>query len=286
MRWALWSLLSPSQLLVLLAILGPLLALFGAVRWGRRLGLCAAVGLLVFGVLPSSHYLVDALESRFPQPVLPARIDGIVLLAGAERPAATERHGEPQLNRHATRYLTALRLATRHPRARLAWVGGPDRDLDDGAAAQGLVARALLGSMGLDPARVTFERRATDTCDSAVNAHRLLAPRAGENWVLVTSAVHMPRAMACFRAAGWQVIPQPADRQVVIGGWDSNSVRIADNLALLDVALHEWLGLLFYRLSGRTTELLPAPAPPLTPNPVVTRSLHRAPAHPDWSRST
>jgi uncharacterized SAM-binding protein YcdF (DUF218 family) len=69
----------------------------------------------------------------------------------------------------------------------------------------------------------------------------------------------MPRTIACFRAAGWEVIPQPADYHVVLGGIDAGTFQIADNLALLDIALHEWVGLAYYRLTGRTQEFFPAP---------------------------
>jgi uncharacterized SAM-binding protein YcdF (DUF218 family) len=87
----------------------------------------------------------------------------------------------------------------------------------------------------------------------------MVAPAPVQACVLVTSAMHMPRAMACFRAAGWDVIPQPADYRVVPGAWNTGSFRIADNLAVLDAAVHEWLGLVYYRMSGRTGEWFPAP---------------------------
>jgi uncharacterized SAM-binding protein YcdF (DUF218 family) len=76
----------------------------------------------------------------------------------------------------------------------------------------------------------------------------------------VTSALHMPRTIACFRAAGWHdILAQPADYQAVPGQWNAGSVQIARNLLLLDAAAHEWLGLAFYRLTGRTAEIYPVP---------------------------
>jgi hypothetical protein len=46
---------------------------------------------------------------------------------------------------------------------------------------------------------------------------------------------------------------------VVLGGWEASSFRIAGNLELLDVALHEWVGLAYYRLTGRIAEIFPGP---------------------------
>lgn len=216
MRWALWSAFGPSQLLVLAVLLGALLLALGRDRPGRRLCLGGATAILLFGMLPLAHYLVAPLEQRYPPPRLPPQVTGILLLAGAERPEATEVRGEPQLNSHGSRFTTTLRLA--------------------------------------------FEERSRDTCESAVNARALLKPGPGETWVVVSSAIHLPRVMACFRAVGWEVIPQPADYPAVVGdGWSPGSFEVTANLTLLDLALHEWLGLAYYRLTGRTRTLFPAP---------------------------
>ena len=105
---------------------------------------------------------------------------------------------------------------------------------------------------GLEPPRLVFEARARDTCENARLTRALMQPRPGEHWLLVTTAMHLPRAMACFRAVGWEVIPYAADRRGSAGPLETSSFRVGDNLALADEALHEWLGLVYYRLSGRT----------------------------------
>jgi uncharacterized SAM-binding protein YcdF (DUF218 family) len=268
-RWLLWSLASPSQLLLAITMVGTLVVLVtsGAAgpptRWarvGRRLTLTGGIGLLLFGLLPTSHYLASALESRVPiAGQLPGDLAGIILLSGAERPAASEAYGEPQLGKHATRYVAALRLAERYPDARFVYSGGPRTEPGKGPlGTQSAVAAEILGSLGLDPARVIFESESRDSCDHPRNVRQLVQPKPGEHWVVVTSAMHMPRVMACFRAAGWgDVIPYPTDYKVVLGPWGAGTFQVADNLALLDAAAHEWVGLIYYRLSGRTLELLP-----------------------------
>jgi uncharacterized SAM-binding protein YcdF (DUF218 family) len=262
MRWALWSAFSPSQVLVYLVILGALLLVAGRVRLGRGLCVLGGAGLLLFGLLPLSNYLLAPLEGRYPQPTLPSQVAGILLLAGAEQAAASDLRGEPQLNAAGSRYTTTLRLAVRYPQARVVFVGGALRDPRTGLPGQTAVARELLPSLGLAAARLSFDARSEDTCDSAINARVLVGPARGENWVVVTSAAHLPRTMACFQAAGWNVIPQPADYQGLVAAWEPGSYRVADNLARLDVALHEWIGLAYYRLSGRTRVLFPGPAGP------------------------
>lgn len=267
-RWLLWSLASPSQLLIAITITGSLLLLITGGRAGpptraagigRALTITGGLGLLLFGVLPVSHYLVHPLETRFPIPTLPAEVTGIILLSGSERPAVSDEYGEPQLGAHGSRYITALRLAARYPGARVVYTGGSRTETGKGPlGTQTGVAAEILSSVGLDPARVTIDEQAQDTCENASATRALVRPQPGETWVVVTSAMHMPRTIACFRAAGWgEVIAYPTDHKVVIGPWGAGTFQVADNLSLLDAGAHEWFGLVYYRLTGRTEEWFP-----------------------------
>lgn len=270
LRWLLWSLASPSQILVACAIAGGLLLLLArprvgpparVARLGRALAVIGSLGLLLFGLFPTSHTLARVLEERFPRPELPADVAGIVLLGGAERVPASDAHGEPLLNASATRYVAALRLAERYPQARLVHTGGARlRDGGRGFGSESAVAAAVLTGAGVDSRRIVYESVARDSCEHPSRVRDLVRPAPGETWVVVTSAMHMPRVVGCFRAAGWpEIVPYPTDYRVVAGGWGRGTFRIADNLVLLDAALHEWLGLAYYRLSGRIAEIFPAP---------------------------
>lgn len=249
-NYLLWHLFKPSQLLLYLLLFG---VLFRGRLWGRVLAGGAVAALVACAALPIATSLARPLEERFPRPVVDD-VDGIVVLAGSERAAASVFRGQPQLNGHADRLTTFLMLANRFPQARLVHSGGSaDAQLDQSA-----VAREILLGTGIAAQRVTFENRSGNTCASARRIRSLVDASAEETWLLVTSAVHMPRAMACFRAAGWDVVPYPADYQTGASLW---WFGFADNLMLLDLAAHEWVGLAYYRLRGVTEELYPAPRP-------------------------
>jgi uncharacterized SAM-binding protein YcdF (DUF218 family) len=88
----------------------------------------------------------------------------------------------------------------------------------------------------------------------------LLKPKPSERWMLVTLASHMPRAVGCFRVAGFEVEPYPLG--VSTGGPSHLFALDATGSAAffqLDVAAKEWIGLLTYRLMGKTDALFPAP---------------------------
>ncbi|MGD5699712.1 YdcF family protein, partial [Xanthomonas citri pv. citri] len=98
------------------------------------------------------------------------------------------------------------------------------------------------------------------TWENAVFTKQLVTPKPGEHWLLVTSAFHMPRAMGIFRKAGFDVEPYPVDWRM--GGRDELFTFTHagnDGLEKTEIAVREWIGLLAYRLMGRTGELLPGP---------------------------
>jgi uncharacterized SAM-binding protein YcdF (DUF218 family) len=89
----------------------------------------------------------------------------------------------------------------------------------------------------------------------------LVKPKPGERWLLVTSAWHMPRAIGCFRRAGFKVEAYPVDRPArPIAEELLPSRTLAGGLHQTDQAIHEWIGLGAYWVTDRTSELLPGPA--------------------------
>lgn len=104
------------------------------------------------------------------------------------------------------------------------------------------------------------EGQSRNTAENAVFTKRLLEPKSGDRWLLITSASHMPRSIGAFRAAGFDVEAYPVDWRT--RGWSDASIpfyTLSDGLWRVDTAVHEWLGLLIYRLTGRTSELFPGP---------------------------
>jgi uncharacterized SAM-binding protein YcdF (DUF218 family) len=117
-----------------------------------------------------------------------------------------------------------------------------------------------LEALGVAHNRITAEEQSRNTIENAVFSRLVAQPKPGERWLLVTSAYHMPRAVAAFRAAGFPVEAYPVDWRTR-GPIDALTPfgSLSDGLQRTDAAVHEWIGLLAYRLSGRTKELFPAP---------------------------
>jgi len=254
-----WLVLSPDSLLVLLIIATWLLALSPWQTAARRLLIASGVLTLLVATVPVGSWLLSSLEQRFPASTEPgAAPDGIIVLGGSFSMWLSASYEQPQLNDSAERLLTFLALARRYPQARLVFTGGSGvPSLQEVREAE--FARQLFSDLGLDPERVIFERESRNTYENAANSRALVNPSPAETWLLITSAYHMPRSMGAFCQQGWKLQAYPVDYQTLAGGPDLLHFGFAANLRALSLAWHELLGLVAYRLTGKTNRLLPAP---------------------------
>ena len=169
------------------------------------------------------------IDSAFSLPDSQAALDGIIVVGG-----------------HDAKSDGLVALSQRFPKASFIFSGFKFSATDS-------VAR-----LGIDPARVYMENRPRTTSEDAMYCGALLKPKPSQRWLLVTSALHMPRAVGCFRAAGFQVEAYPVhfrDRP------SRPFAPFAPSVALnhLDTAAKEWIGLVAYRLMGKTDTLFPGP---------------------------
>jgi len=236
---AIWLVVAPTNILMLIvaaATLLTVLRLSNCAAWLAFIGTCA---LVVGGFTPVTKWLTLPLENRFPQWQAGSQpiVDGIIVLGGES--------GE--------RITVLAELARDFPRARLVY-SGPGDDA---------IAKYLLNKfsrLGGDPERVTMEKRSRNTFENAVYSRELIKPNSNERWLLVTAALHMPRAIGCFRRVGFRVEGYPI--QYTTG--DRSRLQTASGLGAnaltrLDAAMKEWIGLVVYRLTGKTNELFPSP---------------------------
>jgi uncharacterized SAM-binding protein YcdF (DUF218 family) len=261
----LWFLLQPSTLIALLIGYGAILIWTGWARWGRRFVSIGALLLLIAGLSPLGNALILPLEDRFPrtnldQPPPPA---GFIVLGGAEDRLVGTARKAPTLNEAGERMVETVMLARRYPEAKIAFTGG-DAGILYASDSEAVGAQRLLTGMGVAQDRLILEAGARDTYENAVYLKAeldklgMLGP--GKRWVLITSAYHMPRAMASFRRAGFEVEAWPVDyrtrgRADLWRPFD----KVSEGLRRVDVATREWAGLLAYWLAGRSESLFPAP---------------------------
>lgn len=253
MNYLLWEAVKPSSLICEFFLAGILLLRVRPVL-GRRLLSVAAALFAAFAVAPGAWLLMRPLESWAPPPAAP-RAGHILVLSGGEKIRLSESLGQLQLKNAGDRLLHAAALAHKLADGRLLHSGGGQLPAPAGLAA------AMSQALGVDADRILIEDRSADTCDNLYRS-KALAARHGlleDRWTLVTSAAHMPRAMACAAAADFPVRPYAVDFEVMpepprrpVGLFWLTGLETAD------LAAHEYVGLIYYYLRGRTETLWPA----------------------------
>jgi uncharacterized SAM-binding protein YcdF (DUF218 family) len=255
-----YFLITPSNLFIFLVLFGlVLLAATRLRRTGIGLALLGALGLALGGLSPLSELVLLPLEQRFaPYPADGPAPAGIIVLGGGIEAGLSEARDQLIVNDAGERPIYLADLARRFPGARLVFSGGSGF-IGGGIAEADIVSRQA-DVIGVPRTRLILENRSRNTYENATFSAALVQPKAGERWLLVTSAWHMPRAIGCFRQAGFAVDAFPVDYRTR-GLRDATRFNgfASDGLLQLDLAVKEWIGLVAYRLSGYIPDWLPGP---------------------------
>ncbi|MGP0060314.1 MAG: YdcF family protein [Beijerinckiaceae bacterium] len=255
-----WYVVEPINFLLLIGLIGILLGFGRFAGVGRPMMAGAIIALAIAAFSPLGGLMLRALEDRFPLPSadMPAPT-GIIVLGGSLDESISLARKSPALLAAASRLTGALVLAKRYPQARLIFTGG-NASLRSTDLSEADGVRDFWLSLGLPPERMSFETTSKNTWENAINTRELVQPKPGETWLLVTSAWHMPRAMGIFRRAGFSVTAYPVDFRTFGDDRDWRLTYVVlDELTALDLALHEWIGLVAYHLTGKTGTWFPAP---------------------------
>ena len=246
--------------------LGLVLQTFWPKQWaklGRRLCWIALGVLLLQGWQPLPQFGIRQLESRYPVPqnLDLKKFEGVVVLGGALESAyvwqAPDLNGRPQaqLNGAAERMTAPIGLLKSHPHLKLIFTGGSGEMLGSSLseAQRAQIFYQDMGLMDLPQAdqRFYFEAASRNTYENAVLSAKLPSVDISKPWLLVTSASHIPRSMAVFQKAGWNVTPYAVDfRAGAHTPWTSYSL-LGGSLDW-QILLHEWIGTLYYALTNKS----------------------------------
>ncbi|TVQ44919.1 MAG: YdcF family protein [Gloeocapsa sp. DLM2.Bin57] len=229
-------------------------------RWKRsRWTFVPVVTALAILLIASNDWvssaLVASLESRYPPLVDPPTAEAIVVLGGATKSVEPPRL-MVNINEHGDRLFYAAHLyhTQRAPviilaGGRISWQDGP-------GSSEAADMAILLEMLGVPREAMIEEPFSLNTHENAVNVQEILQETGIKRILLVTSAFHMPRSMAIFTKLGIEAIPAPTDFLVTrtynytFEDFILNLLPHANRLALTNLALKEYLGIVVYRLRG------------------------------------
>ncbi|WP_133511786.1 YdcF family protein [Candidatus Thiosymbion oneisti] len=241
--------LGSGGMLILVGILASVLRRRGL---GAGLSLCGLLWVWLWATPVFSDWVRLSLERQYGPIAIDAlpSADAILVLGGGVEGAAAPRLF-PDLRTSADRIWHAARLFHKGKApivilvgGRLPWHTNRGREAD-------AMLRFLI-DLGVPGGKVLLERHSRNTYENARETQRLLADRGMDQVLLVTSAYHMRRAQAMFRAAGIQTIPAATDYEVLEGRELTLLDFLPDARALKigSFALREYLGFWFYQWRG------------------------------------
>lgn len=214
-----------------------------------RIQLGVGVGLLYLCSLPTCAGMLwaageaSAVSTERPELVY----DAVVVLGGLADASLSQQRGEPVLFDAVERVVRAHDLL-RRGRARYAILSaGPERRPTEAS-----VLATLLERWGIARDRLLLEERSHNTRDNAVESVRIARAHGFTRLLVVTSALHMPRALGCFRAAGMEVDAAPTDWHSAPGQrFAGFSLRPrGEALMQVDYVVRELAGRVVYRAVG------------------------------------
>ena len=244
--------LGMTTVLLLIAVLN-----FWQRPYRAAIALLSALGVLW---LSSSGWfataMVAALESQNPPLVNPPKADAIIVLGGSTYAPNYPRQW-PEVNEAGDRVLYGAKLY-REGHAPKVILSGGRIEWKDGGQAEAIDMRTLMTTMGVPTQDTILETESLNTYENARNVRKVLQENElkGE-MLLVTSAMHMPRAKAIFKKQKIDVIPAPTDfrvepnRQTVsMEEKLLNLLPDSEALELTTDAMKERIGYQVYRLRG------------------------------------
>lgn len=251
----LWEIFNPFNLVIFLFILGIILNFINYSIISKIFFSMSLLLILLIGFFPSGAYLIYLLEKDYtPITSLPQEIDGILILGGATIPSLTQDHNQVALNGSAERITESINLMKKYPNTKIIFAGGSG-SISLPKLSHSAVAKKLYNNLGLDTNNIFFDYESRNTFENILFAKKKFKNISNEKWIVVTSAMHLNRALNISEKMGLKFIPYPTDYKHPKKFIFKIEINLIDNFNQFQIASREWVGLIYYYLIGRTSKV-------------------------------
>jgi uncharacterized SAM-binding protein YcdF (DUF218 family) len=206
-----------------------------------------------------SHRLVSTLERQYFPPDPMPTVDAIVVLGGATEPALKPRPWV-EVREQGDRILYGARLYNQGKAPKLILSGGRVTWRGGSGASEADDMKVFAMAMNVPESAILLEGDSLNTRENAINVQKVLKANSLNSVLLVTSAIHMPRAAAIFKKLGMEITPAPTDYLVptevyerVNTTWQNRILSLFPDSEAMNQftnALKEYVGFAIYRLRG------------------------------------
>lgn len=245
--------LSPIGVCLSLSIIALILIKCNRLLFGFWVLSVSILLLLIFSSPIVSRTLTVSLERQHLPSIVEElpKVDAIIVLGGAlDGPYFPRKYLD--MGDGGDRVLHAFRLF-RAKRANKIIVSGGFISFLGSEMSEAILMRNLLVDWGIPKEAIILETASRNTYENAVQSQNILIENGLSTSLLVTSALHMPRAIASFRKQGIDVISAPTDFLIVDTEIDKVFLLLpsSDALQLTTYAFREYLGYFYYWLNER-----------------------------------
>lgn len=222
------AMIMPLSIGLFLALIGLVFLYLNKLKKAKIFLTISILWISILSYSPFANFLIEPLENKYQKlENIPADVKYILLLGGDMEHRAWE----------------VLRLYHQIPNAKII-TSGYEGNLN---IPEAIRTANILSEIGIPKEDIIIHSKPKDTKEEAIKIKELLEETP---FFLITSAYHMPRAMALFKQEGLNPIPAPTDFKIK----DSDKVLSTPNgknLQKTEIAWHEYLGLLWSKLRGQ-----------------------------------
>ena len=249
-----WLILGPINFLIILICIGLCLKLFKKKFSSNFFLILSFIYFCIIAVLPTGYYFLNKLESSFQsKKILESNIDGLLILGGPSSSNLSYIHQQVSFNEAGERLTESIKVIKNFKPKKIIFSGGsPSQTFDSSHA---YVAEKFFSEMGIETDNIIFEFKSRNTYENILFSMEIAQPKKEENWLIITSAFHMKRAIYIAEKLDWKFIPYPVDFRTGLLPYTKPSITFLRNINTFDLASHEIIGLISYYFLGRTDKI-------------------------------
>ena len=246
-----WIFFNPFNFLILLLLIGLILH-FLKKKIYKKIYLITLSLLIITSILPTGYYLIWKLENSYSLPNIPDNIDGMLILSNGIDVKRTYEHNQLILNGKIERLIEPVKLIKKFPNATIIISGNNDTF---GKFTSVNLTKNLYGKFGIQSSKIIFEDKSRNTYENIYFSKKLIDSK---NWLLITSAIHMKRAIYVAEKLEMNFIPYPVDFTKTKNFSFKNFYRRNNyllNMQDFQSASYEIIGLIAYYLTGKSSKI-------------------------------
>ena len=213
--------------------------------------------LLFIFIFPTGNYLIHILEKKYNQDTNLSnfeKIDGLLILGGSTDPYLSHIYNQIIFMGSAERLFESTRIIKQFPNAKVIFSGGSNKLINNNYT-ESDNAKQFFNEMDISQNKIIYENKSRNTFENIFLSKQISNYKKGEVWIVISSAYHLNRAILVAEKLDWKLLPYATDFQQPKKINFFPNFNLFSNLAAIQLASHEWVGLIAYYLMGRISKI-------------------------------